>query len=87
MSAPHRVELYGSRWCPHTKDLRDHLEWRGEQFVEYDVEADAGAFERLRQLTDGRSVVPVLVEDGAVRGVGWLGRSCIVGRSQSGGTE
>ena len=74
-----RLELYGSRHCAHTAELREHLEWQGEPFIEYDVETDASAHERLRQLTGGGRTVPVLVENGVVRAVGWLGRSCVVG--------
>jgi mycoredoxin len=58
--------------------MRADLEWRRVSFVEYDVDADASALERLRQLTPGQSVVPVLLENGAVRSVGWRGRSCVV---------
>jgi mycoredoxin len=72
-------ELYGSGSCPYTRELRADLEWRLVSFVEYDVDVDASALERLRQLTPGQSVVPVLVENGVVRSVGWQGRSCVVG--------
>jgi mycoredoxin len=75
---PRRLELYGSRACPHTTDLREHLEWRNEPFVEYDVEIDAEAFRRLQELTSGPPAVPVLVENGMVTAVGWHGRSCFV---------
>jgi mycoredoxin len=74
-----RVELYGSITCPYTAELREHLEWQREVFVEYDVEADPLALGRLQQLTGGNRAVPVLVENGVVRTVGWLGRSCLVG--------
>ena len=74
-----RVELYGSSSCPYTAELREHLEWQRQAFVEYDVEADASALGRLQELTGGTRAVPVLVEDGVVRTVGWLGRSCLVG--------
>jgi mycoredoxin len=72
-------ELYGSGSCPYTRELRADLEWRRVSFVEYDVDVDASALGRLRQLTPGQSVVPVLVEHGVVRSVGWQGRSCVVG--------
>ena len=80
-------ELYGSGTCPHTRELRESLEWRGESFVEYDVDVDTSALERLRRLTPGHSVVPVLVVEGVVRSVGWRGRSCIVGSRVVGSTE
>ena len=49
---------------------------RGASFAKYDVEADAEANARLRTLTGGAANVPVLVENGKVIQVGWLGRSC-----------
>lgn len=75
-----RLELYGSRSCPHTADLREHLEWRNESFVEYDVETDCEAFRRLQNLIlESMAVpVPVLVENGRVTTVGWQGRSCSI---------
>jgi mycoredoxin len=73
-----RLELYGSRVCPHTADLREHLEWRNEPFVEYDVDADMEAFRRLQELIPGSMAIPVLVENGIVTTVGWQGGSCSV---------
>jgi glutaredoxin len=74
-------ELYGIAGCPQTEEMREWLEWRGCEFVEYDVESDKTAFERMYELTGGQRTVPVLVEDGRVAQVGWQGRGCIVGRS------
>jgi mycoredoxin len=74
------VELYGAAGCPYTTELREHLLWNGVAFTEYDVEADAGARARLVSLT-GRSAVPVLVEDGLVKEIGWRGRSCAISAS------
>lgn len=75
---PEKVELYGGRSCPFTAELREHLLWEGTDFVEHDVEADAEALARMLELTGGRRNVPVLVEDGRVKQVGWQGRSCMV---------
>lgn len=74
-----KTELYGTRQCPQTQEMREWLEWRGVEFVEYDVEADAAARDRMRGLTSGQRTVPVLVEDGAVVQIGWQGRGCTVG--------
>lgn len=71
-----RLELYGTRWCPHTAELREDLEWRGMVFEEYDVETDTRARERLLALTGGQRIVPVLVENGRVIRIGWQGRVC-----------
>lgn len=73
-----KVELFGSAGCPHTQEMRDSLEWKGIEFVEYDVEQDAEARRRMRALSGGQRTVPVLVEDGKVVQVGWQGRGCVV---------
>lgn len=73
-----RVELYGTRSCPFTGEMREHLLWEGTELVEYDVEVDAEALARMLALTGGRRNVPVLVEDGRVQQIGWQGRSCFV---------
>jgi mycoredoxin len=73
------VELYGTKSCTYTNELREELLWQGWNFSEYDVEEDREALERLVALTSGNRTVPVLVEDGAVIQIGWQGRGCIVG--------
>lgn len=73
-----KLELFGTARCPYTQDMRDWLEWKRSDFVEYDVEADAEARQRMRELAAGQRSVPVLVEDGKVVQIGWQGRSCIV---------
>ena len=73
-----RLELYGTARCPHTSEMREWLEWRRCSFVEYDVEADPGARRRMRELSGGQRSVPILIEDGKVRQIGWQGRSCMV---------
>jgi mycoredoxin len=73
-----KTELFGTRSCPWTAELREHLDWEGADFVEHDVEADPEALARMLELTGGRRAVPVLVEDGRVRQIGWQGRSCLV---------
>jgi glutaredoxin len=73
-----RLEIYGTARCPHTQEMREWLEWRRREFVEYDVELDAQARHRIRDLIGSKCSVPVLVEDGKVLQVGWQGRSCMV---------
>jgi hydrogenase maturation protein HypF len=53
--------------------MRDWLEWRRREFVEYDVEADPQARQRIRDLVGSKCSVPVLVEDGKILQVGWQG--------------
>ena len=73
-----RLELYGTARCPHTGEMREWLEWKRSEFVEYDVEADSVARGRMREIARGQRTVPILVEDGKVVQVGWQGRGCIV---------
>ena len=74
------LELYGTkRGCPYTQDMREWLEWKGAEFVEYDVEKDFVARDRMRSLAKGQRTVPILIEGNKVVQIGWQGRGCIVG--------
>ena len=73
-----KVELYGTRSCPYTQELREWLEFRGTEFVEFDVDDDRDARERVRALASGQRTVPVLVEDGKISQIGWQGRGCVL---------
>jgi glutaredoxin len=73
-----KLELYGTARCPYTGEMRDWLEWKRSEFVEYDVEADPVARGRMREVAGGQRNVPLLVENGKVVQVGWQGRSCVV---------
>jgi glutaredoxin len=77
------TELYGSPSCPFTQELREWLDFKNRDFIEYDVEADPEALRRMQVLTSGQRTVPVLVEDGKVVQIGWQGRGCVVGASGS----
>ena len=74
-----KLELYGTAGCPYTREMREWLEWKRCEFVEYDVEADPAARDRMRGFATAQLSVPLLVEDGEVIQVGWQGRSCMVG--------
>lgn len=73
------LELYGTASCQYTQEMREWLEWTRRDFLEYDVEADPEARQRLHSFDSSLRTVPVLVEDGKVLQVGWHGRGCIVG--------
>jgi glutaredoxin 3 len=72
------VELYTTAGCPYSEAAREDLEWRGIDFVEYDVEKDPEARGRMLELTDGTRTVPVIFEVGKPVRVGWMGRGCAV---------
>jgi glutaredoxin 3 len=72
------VELYSTAGCPYSDAAREDLEWRGVDFVEYDVERDRDAYERMLELTGGNRTVPVISEEGKPVRIGWMGRGCII---------
>jgi glutaredoxin 3 len=72
------LELYGTKSCQYTQEMREWLEWKGTEFVEYDVEADLAARERMRSLSDGQRTVPMLIDGDKVVQIGWQGRGCVV---------
>ena len=60
--------IYTKPGCPYCAALRSDLMNRGVLFDEIDVYAVPGAREKLAELSGGRMVVPVLVEeDGTVK--------------------
>jgi len=58
--------------------MREWLEWKGYEYVEYDVEADAEARAHMLEICGGQRTVPVLAVDGRVSQIGWQGRGCVV---------
>ena len=73
-----KLELYGSKHCQYTAELMEELEWQGETFSYFDVDEDANALSRMLALTQNARNVPVLVENGKVKAIGYQGRSCTV---------
>jgi len=72
------MELYTASGCPYSAAAREDLEWRGVDFVEYDVDRDRDAYERMLKLTDGSRTVPVIVEEDKPVQIGWMGQGCFV---------
>lgn len=73
-----KLELYGTASCPYTSEMRDWLEWSGKEFAEFDVEVDQAALLRMKDFGPAPYTVPILVEDGKIKQVGWQGRGCVV---------
>ena len=46
--------------------------------MEYDVEKDSEAYERMLGITGGNRTVPVIVEEGKPVRIGWMGRGCFI---------
>jgi glutaredoxin len=73
-----KFELFGTAGCPYTQDMREWLDWKGYDYLEYDVEADSAARARMIAISGGQRTVPMLAEDGDVVQIGWQGRGCVV---------
>lgn len=73
-------ELFGTRSCPYTREMREWLEWKDYDYIEYDVEADPRARERMIAISGGQRIVPVLAENDSAVQIGWQGRGCVVDR-------
>jgi glutaredoxin 3 len=72
------VELYTASGCQYSEAAREDLEWRGIDFVEYDVEKDEEARKRMLEITGGNRTVPVIVEEGKPAQIGWMGQGCFI---------
>lgn len=72
------TELYTAPGCTYSDAAREDLEWRGVDFVEYDVEQDTEARQRMLELTGGNRTVPVVFEEGKSPQIGWMGQGCYV---------
>lgn len=72
------VELYTASGCQYSEAAREDLEWRGIDFVEYDVEKDEEARKRMLEITGDNRTVPVIVEVGKPAQVGWMGQGCFI---------
>jgi mycoredoxin len=73
-----KFELFGTTSCPYTREMREWLEWKGYNYVEYDIEADPSARERMIAVSGGQRTVPILLKDGGLAQIGWQGRGCVV---------
>ncbi len=57
------AEMYSTSWCGYCRKAREYFRTRGIALIEYDIEIDAAAAERKRQI-DIRPGVPLVVING-----------------------
>jgi glutaredoxin len=61
-----KLTVYGTSWCPDVKRSRALLDREGVEYSYVDVEADAAAEQRVRELQNGARRIPTIVwEDGS----------------------
>jgi glutaredoxin len=61
-----QVTIYTKVGCPYCAAAKKYYNDRGVAFDEIDVHTVAGAIDRVKELSAGKSIVPVIVEDGKV---------------------
>jgi glutaredoxin 3 len=60
------VMIFGKDTCPYTQAARDDFEGRGIPFEYINVKKNAAELQRMLGFSQGRRVVPVIVDDGKV---------------------
>ncbi len=61
------VTIYTKVGCPYCAAAKKHYTDQGIEFKEIDVHQTSGAKDKVRELSDGKNIVPIIVEDGAVK--------------------
>ncbi len=62
------VEIYSKSWCPFCRMAKRLLEQKGQKFVEFDVELDAGKYDEMLDRSQGRWTVPEIFINGDLIG-------------------
>ena len=60
------VTIYTKVGCPYCAAAKKHYTDSGIEFTEIDVHETAGAKDEVLKLSGGKSIVPVIVENGEV---------------------
>ena len=62
-----KVTIYTKDGCPYCAAAKQHYEEKGIPFEEIDIYDTPGAKDKVVELTGGKRIVPVIVEDGNVQ--------------------
>ena len=62
-----KVTIYTKDGCPYCAAAKEHYTEKGIQFEEIDIYDTPGAKDKVVELTGGKRIVPVIVEDGKVQ--------------------
>lgn len=60
------VTIYTKKGCPYCAAAKKHYSDQGVTYKEIDVHDTPGAQEKVLKITNGKRIVPVIVEDGRV---------------------
>jgi len=62
-----RVVIYTKVGCPYCAAAKQHYTDQGIAFDEVDVHSTPGAIDKIKEISGGKNIVPVIVEAGAVK--------------------
>jgi len=62
------IEIYTKGWCPYCHMAKRLLQGKGQEFVEFDVDADADKYREMIDRSEGRWTVPEIFIDGTLIG-------------------
>lgn len=57
----HKLQLYGTDWCPKSSALRNYLQSKWIEFDDFNVETDPEADARVRDLYEGKLKFPTIM--------------------------
>jgi glutaredoxin len=68
------VKIYTKPGCPYCAKAREHYTQRGIPFQEFNAQDNMRFREEMLAISKGDPTVPVIVEDGRLKQIGWEGR-------------
>ena len=68
------VKIYTKPGCPHCAKAREFYNARGIAFEDLNAQDDMKLRAEMFSFSDGDPTVPVIVEDGRLKQIGWEGR-------------
>ena len=68
------VKIYTKPGCPYCAKAREFYNERGIPFEDLNAQDNMKLRAEMLSLTDGDPTVPVIVEDGRLKQIGWEGR-------------
>jgi glutaredoxin 3 len=68
------LTIYTKPGCPHCQKAREFYTASGVSFEDKNAQDNLDYRKEMFQLTDGDPTVPVIVENGRLKQIGWEGR-------------
>lgn len=68
------VIIYTKPGCPYCAKAREFYNAKGISFEDLNAQDDLDIRREMLSITDGDPTVPVIVEDGKLKQIGWEGR-------------